>query len=136
MIIIPEQKQKIKPDLDDWTKDLDQNSIAKSLEAGVILPQLKPELNTVYSVILLDSEPLPKVFDSKFGKTYAIDVEYNGLKHSLILGISFRYQLFVEMQRKGMFHLSDLIGKVITFKKSIGNTKDMDNVELYSVQLP
>ena len=119
----------------DWKSDLKAESIQKSLEAGEILPRLIPELNQVYSVTVLNSEPIPKVFDSEYGKTYALDVEYQDLKHSLIIPKSFRFQLAVAMERLGIASLSDLIGKVITFKKSIGNTKQYKNAELYSVQI-
>lgn len=118
--------------------DIDQESIKKSLDAGVILPQLKPILNRVYDVIVRSK---PKSFVSNFGKTYAFDVEHDGMLKSLIVPKSLRFQLAVEMKRNNLVDkegnpdMDKLIGVHMLVQKIIGNTKQYQNAKLYSVQL-
>lgn len=118
--------------------DIDDASVKASLDAGVILPRLKPILNRVYEVIV---RSLPKSFTSDFGQTFAFDVEHEHMLKSLILPKSLRFQLNVEMKRNnivdkdGKPDLKALIGKTILVQKIIGKTKQFANAELYSVQL-
>lgn len=118
-----------------WLKDINPESIKASLNAGVIYPALKCELRIIYRAKIISDI---RTFQSDYGTGYAIDLEYNGMNHSLVIPISFRFQLAVEMERYGLNPETDfnkLIGKWITFKKSIGSTKEFKNAELYSVQL-
>jgi hypothetical protein len=118
--------------------DIDDKSVQASLDAGVILQQLKPVLNRVYEVIVCS---LPKSFVSNFGKTFAIDIEHDKMLKSLILPKSLKFQLNVEMRRNGLVDkngqpdLNQLIGKTLLVQKIIGDTKNFKNAKLYSVQI-
>ena len=130
-------------DIDTFLADVDSKSIKNMLEAGVILPQLKPELNVVYTAKVLS---LPKSFTSDYGLTHCFDVSYDGMDHSLIAPKSFKVQLVAEMHRKKYVtenketkeilpDFKQLIGKTIKVKKVIGDTKEFKNAKLYTVQI-
>jgi len=112
--------------------DIDEKSVKASLDAGVILPRLQPRLNTVYEVVV---KSLPKSFNSDYGKTFSVDIDHDGMLKSLILPKSLRFQLKVQMKRKNIDSMSELIGKTLLIQKTIGDTKLYKNAELYSVQI-
>lgn len=118
--------------------DIDEKSVEASLEAGVILPRLRPVLNAVYEVIVKST---PIDFETDYGTTFAIDIEHDGMNKTLILPKSLRFQLNVEMRRKGLVDkdgkpdMIQLIDKTILVQKTKGNTKQYKNAELYSVQI-
>lgn len=136
----PVQKEKTKPDLDDWMDDIDTNSLEASLEAGIILPQLKIEVNEIATMKVLGNL---RFFKSDYGKTMCFDVEYNKMEHNLIVPISMKFQLAVAMIQKGLVYkdnpkkpdFNQLIGHNISVKAYIGNTKKFKDVKLYSVQI-
>lgn len=123
--------------LHDWMYDLDKKSLKKAVDVGEILPQLKPELNTVYHATI---KSIPKAFTSDFGLAHSVEIEHEGMKKQIVMGKSFKFQLAVCMSRLGLdpTKLKDfekLIGKTIIFQKTLGDTKDFKNAELYSVQI-
>lgn len=125
-------------DLPNIFNDIDEKSVKKSLDAGEILPRLKPRLNTVYEFIVKST---PKMFTSDYGETFSIDIDYDGMLMTLILPKSLRFQLNVEMKRKNLVDdngnpdVSKLINKTLLIQKTVGNTKQYKNAELYSVQI-
>lgn len=136
----PVQKEKVKPDLDDWLDDIDPDSLDASLEAGIILPQLKVGVNEIATVKVLGNK---RFFNSDYGKTLCFDVEFEGMEHNLIVPVSMKFQLAVAMIQKGLVYENNpkkpdfdkLIGHNITVKGYIGNTKKFKDVKLYSVQI-
>ena len=121
-----------------WS-DIDDKSIDNMLKAGRIYPSLKPRLNAVYSVEVIG---IPKSFDSKaYGIAHSIDIFYESMYRSIVLAKSFRQQLKAEMIREKLVDKKNepdfqkLIGKTLKFQKTLGNTKTMENVPLYSVQI-
>lgn len=133
-----------KPEIDQESKinildGINLESVKKSLDAGIILPRLKPELNQVYEFIV-NSEL--KSFKSDYSdKTLTVDIIHEKMDKSIIIPDSFKYQLVVEMFRKRLVDKSELpdfsqlIGKTLILMVSIGNTKQYQNVPLYSVQI-
>lgn len=131
-----------KTEIDSFLSDVKQTSIENMLKAGVILPQLRPELEKVYTMTVLS---LPKSFTSDYGLTHAFDVDYEGMKHSIITPISFKTQLVAEMYRKSLTKkdndgnekpdFSQLIGKILKVKKVIGDTKEYKKAKLYTVEI-
>lgn len=121
-----------------WMDDIDDNSVQKSLDAGIILPRLKPRLNQVYQVEIISEL---NSFESNFGITFTVDIKHDNMEKSLILPKSFRFQLIVDMKRKGLVNkegnadFKQLIGKTILFQKTLGDTKQFKNAELYSCQV-
>lgn len=120
-----------------WLSDINDDSVKKSLDAGVILPRLKPRLNQVYEVTI-NSEL--KSFEHTYGTTYNCDVIHENMEKNLIIPKSFKFQLTVELHRHNLmkdgypdFNL--LFGKTVIFQKTIGDTKEFKNVELYSCQI-
>jgi len=121
-----------------WS-DIDDNSVAEMLRVGRILPSLKPRLNTVYIVKVIG---IPKGFDSKaFGRAHSIDILHDTMKKSVVLAKSFRIQLKAEMIREKLIDnvnepdFKKLVGHTLTFQKTLGDTKTMTDVPLYSVQI-
>jgi len=117
----------------DWLSDIDDKSVKASLEAGIILPRLKPRLNQVYEVEFTSN--LKSFIHKSFGTTYNCDILYNGMAMNLIIPKSFRFQLFVSMNRKEIKTFKELIGKTIIFQLTKGDTKEFKNVDLYSCQI-
>lgn len=130
--------EKTETEIDTFLADVNDESIKNMLKAGIILPQLKPELERVYTMVVLS---LPKSFTSSFGLTHTFDVDYDGMKHNIIAPISFKTQLVAEMHRKklltekGTPDFKQLIGKVLKVKKVIGDTKEYKNAKLYTVEI-
>ena len=124
--------KQIKEDAEDVFSDLETKSLKASLDAGLILPQLKPRLNQVYEVKVLSE---PRSFEGTYGIAFSIDIESEGMEKSLILPKSFRFQLKVAMMRKQLKYFKDLIGKTLLFQKIEGSTKKFKNAELYTVQI-
>lgn len=120
-----------------WS-DIDDDSISEMLKYGRIYPSLKARLNAVYEVKVVST---PKSFDSKeFGIAHSIDVIHENMRKSIVLAKSFRQQLKAEMIRgkltsDGKPDFKKLLGKKLTFQKALGNTKTMNDVPLYSVQI-
>ncbi|KKM96552.1 hypothetical protein LCGC14_1176980 [marine sediment metagenome] len=121
-----------------WS-DIDDNSVKEMLKVGRIYPNIKPRLNAVYEVQVLSQ---PNEFDSKaYGTAYSLVVLHDGMKKSIVLAKSFRIQLKVEMIRAKLVNnenepdFKKLIGKILTFQKTLGDTKTMTKVPLYSVQI-
>lgn len=119
-------------DISKWDTDIDLEAVSNSLNAGIILPRLKPELNKVYEVKIISDI---KSFESDFGTTFSIDIAYNKMDMSLIIPKSFRFQLKVGMERLGIVNFSDLIGKELVFSKTVQDMKKYKNAELYNVQI-
>lgn len=117
---------------DDFMKDVNQESLAKMVKAGVILPQLKPKLDTVYRVKILGNLT---TFKSEYGKAYALEIEHNDMRKQMVFNPngSFHLQL-VALLTINQLELSDAVGKMIIIQKSKGNTKKFENVDLYSIQ--
>jgi len=120
-------------------KDIDDDSISEMLKVGRIFPSLKPRLNSVYIVKVIG---IPKPFDSKaFGTAHSIDIMHDTMKKSVVLAKSFRQQLRAEMIREKLIDNNNepdfkkLIGHTLTFQKTLGDTKTMTDVPLYSVQI-
>lgn len=125
--------------IDNIMDDIDMISIQKSIDAGVIYPRLKFVLNRVYSVEVVSK---PKSFKSKFGISHSLDVIYDDMNRNIVLAKSLKFQMLVEMKRQELWNLNDdtpdwnkLIGKTLIIQKLIGDTKDFQNVELYSCQI-
>lgn len=121
----------------EWLSDIDDNSVKKSLDAGIILPRLKPRLNQVYKV-KINSEL--KSFEHTYGTTYNCNVIHENMEKNLIIPKSFKFQLSVEMVRHnlmkdGYADFNQLKEKTVIFQKTIGDTKEYKNVELYSCQI-
>ena len=123
----------------EFMDSIDLDSVKKSLDAGIILPRLVPELDEVYHCRILS---LPKFFESDYGKTMCFDINHKGLEMNLITPESFKFQLYVAMKRKGYVKadgktpdFEKIKGKSMTFQKSIGSTKKFKDVPLYSVQI-
>ena len=132
-------EKKPKKDKDNIWKDITDESVKAMLKAGRIYPSLKPRLDAVYVVEVIG---IPKEFDSKaYGIANSIDIIYNEMKRSIVLSKSIRQHLRVEMLREKLVNddnepdFNKLIGQTLTIQKTIGNTKTMKNVELYSVQI-
>ena len=114
--------------IDNIMDDIDMISIQKSIDAGVIYPRLKFVLNRVYSVEVVIS--------------HSLDVIYDDMNRNIVLAKSLKFQMLVEMKRQELWNLNDdtpdwnkLIGKTLIIQKLIGDTKDFQNVELYSCQI-
>ena len=116
----------------DWLSDINDKSVKASLDAGIILPRLKPRLNQVYEVEFTSDI---KSFKSEYGITYNVDILHDGMNMNLIIPKSFRFQLFVSMNRKGIKTFKELTGKTIIFQLTKGDTKLYKNVDLYSCQI-
>jgi len=134
-----DKKETLKKEKAEIWSDIDDNSVAEMLKVGRILPSLKPRLNSVYIVKVIG---IPKAFDSKaFGTAHSIDILHETMKKSVVLAKSFRQQLRAEMIREKLIDNNDepdfkkLVGHTLTFQKTLGDTKTMTNVPLYSVQI-
>jgi len=116
----------------DFMKDVNQDSIDKMVAVGTILPQLKPKVDTVYTVKILGNLTS---FKSDYGKAYALEVLHNEMRKQMVFNPrgSFHTQL-VALLTINKLTLSDSIGKMIAIQKTIGNTKKFKDVELYSIQ--
>ena len=116
----------------EFMKDVNQESIDKMVKVGTILPQLKPKLDTVYTVKILGNL---KSFNSDYGKAYALEVLHNEMRKEMVFNPqgSFHTQL-VALLTINKLTLTQSIGKMIAIQKTIGNTKKFKDVELYSVQ--
>ena len=117
---------------DDFMKDVNQESLDKMVQAGLILPQLKPKLDTVYTVKIIGNLT---TFKSEFGKAYALEVEHNDMRKQMVFNPqgSFHLQL-VALLTINNLKLSQAKGKAIIIQKTKGNTKKFKDVELYSIQ--
>ncbi len=118
----------------DFLQDIKTESIKASIDAGDILPRLEIDFDTVYKVEVLSEY---NNFTTDYGKTFALDVLYKGMRMSVIAPISFRFQLATAMIRKGLNEkdMSTLIGKNILIRKVIGDTKQYKSATLYNVQI-
>ena len=116
----------------DFMNDVNQESINKMVKAGLILPQLKPKLDTVYTVKILGNL---STFTSEFGKAYALEIFHNDMRKQIVFNPqgSFHTQL-VALLTIMKLKLSEAKGKMIAIQKSIGSTKKFKDVELYSIQ--
>ena len=131
-----------KPEKDQEVNILDGinlDSVKKSLDAGIILPPLKPELDKVYE---FNVNSMLRTFKSEYSdKTLSMDIIYDGMSMSIVIPDSFKFQLVVEMFRHKLVDdselpdFSQLIGKTLILRKTIGNTKKYKDVPLYSVQI-
>jgi len=126
----------------EYIDDIKIESIDACLKAGIILPRLIPRLNQVYQITI---NSIDKYFTSDYGKTMTFDIIHDNMDKSLVAPKSFKFQLLVEMIRNKLttreniiddkVDYSVLIGKQLVFQKIIGNTKQLKNVELYTVQI-
>lgn len=91
---------------------------------------MKPQRNRVYQVQCLSEKP--KDITTELGSAQAIDIEYESMKYSLIIPESFRFQLTVEVLRKG---IDNLKGHTITFQKTQQKHKQFGLIDMYSIQL-
>jgi len=99
--------------LSNWSADIKKDSIKKALEAGVIFPNFKPYKNTVYKVKII-SQPREVIHnDNKF---FVIDIEKDGMKFSMNMNNSFRFQLALILERYKLT-IAELIGKHILITK-------------------
>ena len=114
----------IKPELtDDWLSDIKQESIDKALELGIIFPSFKPYKNTVYTVRMLSK---PRLVDNEKGKFFVMDIERDGMRFSMNLNNSFRFQLATLLKRHNLV-IDQAIGSFILISK--------DDKGFFSVQL-
>lgn len=139
-IKMPEQKQKQKPDLDDFLSndemkdiaaDINIESIKAMLKAGEIVSQLKIAADTVYTVEVIGK---PKTFKSNYGQTLALPIKYEGMKRSLIVPKSLKIQLLVAMIRKE-YDFDTLVNKHLKVLKTKGNTKEYKDAMLYTCEI-
>lgn len=116
-----------------FMSEVNQESLDNMVRVGIILPQLKPKLDTVYTVKCIGNL---KSFQSEFGKAYSLEIEHNDMRKQFTFNPngSFHIQLTALLTILKL-KLSDLEGKTMIIQKSKGNTKKMKDVELYSVQL-
>lgn len=120
--------------LDDSFENITNKKALKNMiEAGRILPSLKPKLDTVYRLELTGNID---TFESDYGKAFALEVKHNGILKQVNFNPegSFHLQLLAELERANL-KLSDTKGKFIIIQKTLGNTKKYKDVELFSVQL-
>jgi len=121
-----------------WMDDIDDESVKASLDAGIILPRLKPRRNQVYEVEF--TSDLDSFEHKSFGTTYTVNILHDRMEKSLIIPKSFKFQLTVEMYRKKLLKgiypdFKQLIGKSIIFQLTKGDTKEFKDVDLYSCQI-
>ena len=118
----------------DFLQEIKAESLKASVDAGDILPRLLINFDRVYKVKVLSEY---NNFETDYGKTYALNVLFEGMKVSVIAPVSFRFQLASAMIRKGMDEkdLTKLIGKNILIRKVIGDTKQYKSATLYNVQI-
>jgi tRNA-binding EMAP/Myf-like protein len=118
----------------DFLKDIKDESLEASVKAGDILPRLEIDFQKVYKVKVVSGY---NSFKTEYGQTFALNVEYEGMKMSVIAPISFRFQVASAMIRKGMDETKSeqLIGKNLFIRKVIGDTKQFKNATLYNVQI-
>lgn len=140
MVIIkmPTQKEKIKPDLDSFlgstdlmkevTKDLPKTSLQAMVDAGEILTTLTIELNKIYRVKVTG---IPSFFDSQYGQTMKLPIEYETAPWTLIIPKSLKIQLIADMIRKNIKSFNELIGNTLVISKAKGSTKQFKDAKLY-----
>ena len=121
-----------KVNIDDFMAEVNQKSLEKMVKAGVILPQLKPRLDTIYTVKIIGN--LSK-FTSEYGKAYALEIEHNGMRKQMVFNPegSFHLQL-VALLTIHKVSLKQVKGRQLIIQKSKGNTKKFKDVDLYSLQ--
>lgn len=110
-----------------WSDGLKQESIQNALKVGVIYPKFKAYKNTPYEIFLLSE---PKYVDNeKVEKPFfTIDIEKDGMKYTLNMNESFKFQLKVLLERNKA-ELSDLIKKGIPLRIA------QDDEGYWSIQL-
>ena len=94
--------------------DFPAESIRASIEAGEILPELRPRKNAIYRVTL---KSLPKEVVSSKGTFYVVEIDYEGLMMSLKANRSFNFCL-KRYKVNNNFRYSDLVGKDLVFQKN------------------
>lgn len=80
-----------------WFDGIKPESVESALKIGIIYPKFKAYKNTVYTIYLLSE---PKYIDNEKGQFFTIDIEKDGMKFSLNMNESFKFQLFTLMKRK------------------------------------
>ncbi|MBA7496350.1 hypothetical protein ES702_06950 [subsurface metagenome] len=96
----------------EWAK-FKEGSIQASIDAGEILPELKPRINAVYRAVLLS---LPELVKSKKGDFYTVKIDHDGMIKSLKANRSFNFCLTRYVTEKNI-PFSSLIGKILAFQK-------------------
>lgn len=96
----------------EWA-DFDDASIKASIDAGEILPELKPRKNAIYNAIL---QSLPKEVKSDKGDFYTVEIKIDGMRKSLKANRSFNFCL-KRYKVKNHLKYSDLVGREIVFQK-------------------
>lgn len=132
--MVDETKKELK--LPAWAKAVKKDSVKKSLDAGVIYPTLKPQLDRTYNVRVLSKEP--KEIKTKLGKALALVVNYNGMNWSLIIPVSFQHHLTTEGIRKGFIDENgntNFEGVDITFQKTEQEHEIYGTTEMYTVYI-
>ena len=95
-----------------WAK-FPASSIKASIDAGEILPELKPRKNAIYRAIL---NSLPKEVISDKGDFFTVEIEIDGMRKSLKANRSFNFAL-TRYKTENKIPYSDLVGREIVFQK-------------------
>ena len=96
-----------------WAKSFKPESVKASIEAGVILPELKPEINETYAATITK---LPELVKSKKGDFYVMEIRHEGMLKSVKTNQSFLFCLTTYIEGKHMSYRS-LKGRNIHFIK-------------------
>ena len=108
-----------------WDVGIKPESLANALKVGIIYPKFKVYKNTVYEIYLISE---PKYVESEKGNFHTIDIEKDGMKFSLNMNESFKFQLKVLLERKKA-DIQDLVNRGVPLHIS------QDSNGFWSIQL-
>jgi len=122
----------IKPSDLDWLNDINMENVNKVSELDII-PSIKVGLNESVKIKLLELPKSIKFADNN--EYFCSEVIHENIKKQLnCQAISMRFSMAVLGKQLG--GMDKLIGLELIISKQLGNTKDRNNVPLYSVDLP